>query len=113
MNSLKLLENEVTSDVKLLPYEKVYATRHNFPEDWIRSQPKLQLAAQLEWQIANHIISVRHARRLFVESYPESNRLAVGKTVVESYGYSHQDQRYALGSVLSLIEPYEDSIREL
>lgn len=113
MNSLKMLENESVSDIRLLPYERVYATRHNFPEEWIRSEPKLQLAAQLEWQMANHIISVRHARRLFVEQYPESNRLPVGRTIVESYGYAHQDERYALGSVLSLIEPYEDSIREL
>lgn len=114
MNSLKMLESESNlEESRLLPYEKVYATRHRFPEEAVRSHPKLQLAAQLEWQIANHIISVRHARRIFVEQYPESNRLAVGKTIIEDYGYRHQDERYALGSVLSLIEPYEDSIREL
>ena len=113
MNSLLLLEKESQAETKANNYEKVYAQRHNIPEHWIRVNPRLQLAAFLEWQIATEVLSVSDARRRYVKEYPESNRLAVPKTTIHEDGFHYQDHRYALGSVLNLIRPYVDSIREV
>lgn len=114
MNTLRLLDNAESLDSKLENYEKIYLARHpDIKEEWIRKVPQIQLAASLEWQVANQTITLYKARKQFIALYPECNRLAVGKTVIEAYGYVHQDHNYALGSVLSLIEPYDDSIREL
>lgn len=113
MNSLKLLEAESKAETKASEYERIYSERHGVPEEWVRLNPRLQLAAFLEWQCGMGIITVPHARRLYCKEYPEANRLAVPKTVYEGEGYYYQDKKYALGSVLSLIKPYDDSIREV
>jgi hypothetical protein len=113
---MKLSELENVTENQRIPfqaYEKIYAQRHKLPTDWVRQNPRLQLAAILEWQVATHTITVPHARRLFVKEYPDSNRLPVPKTVYEEGGYFYHDEKYALGSVLNLIMPYEDSIREV
>jgi hypothetical protein len=110
---MKLSDLESVTENQFQTYEKIYAQRHKLPTDWVRQNPRLQLAAILEWQIATHTITVPHARRLFVKEYPDSNRLPVGKTVCEPGDYKYYDEKYALGSVLNLIMPYEDSIREV
>lgn len=113
MNALLLLERESQAETKALTYESIYAEKHNFPEHWVRLNPKLQLAAFLEWQVATKILSVAEARRKFVIEYPESNRLSVPKTTVCEDGFHYRDDRYAIGSVLNLIQGYQDSIRQV
>lgn len=95
-------------------YEKAYATRHKIPTHWIRQNERLMLACFLEWQVATHVLSLPDARRMYCNEYPDANRLAVGKTVINpSRGTVVQDHNYALGSVLQMIQPYDDSIREV
>lgn len=115
MNTLLKLERESKLESKPSLYEEIYAERHGYTYEQVKHHPKLQLAAFLEWQVANHQLTVYEARKRFVaeDKYPESNRIAVGKTVITEYGYKYQDKDYAKGSVLELIQAYEDSIREL
>lgn len=112
MNSLLLLERESQAETKAQTYERIYAERHNFPEHWVRINPKLQLAAFLEWQVATKVLSIKQARLRYVSEHPESNRQAVPKTTICEDGFHYRDDRYALGSVLNLIQPYHDSVRE-
>lgn len=99
--------------LQLEDYQLSYAQRHHIPAHWILKEERLELAAFLEHMIYTHTLTVRDARRRFVEQYPDSNRLAVGKTIYEwingVYTY-HNDDKYAVGSVLNLIQPFDDSI---
>jgi|SRR5882672_1913656 len=88
-------------------YEQLYATRRNIPIEWVHNNERLQFAAYLEWQVETGMLDLYQARKKYVAEYPESNRLAVSKTVIEHYGYKYEDKRYAAGSVLSMIQNYE------
>lgn len=95
-------------------YERIYAQRHNIPVEWIRKSERLALAAFLEYQVGVHVLSVPNARRIYVAQYPDSNRLPVPKTIKDMlWNTTTQDDRYALGSVINMIKPYDDSIREV
>lgn len=94
-------------------YQKIYAERHKIPLHLIMESERLQLASFLEYQVAMHILSLPDARRRYCKEYPEANRINVPITRMNGKGELYQDEKYALGSVLSMILPYDDSIREV
>lgn len=94
-------------------YQKIYAERHSIPVHWIKDNERLQLAAFLEYQVALHIFSVSDARRRYCREYPEANRTNVPITRMNGKGELYLDEKYALGSVLNMILPYDDSIMEV
>lgn len=59
---------------------------------------KLSLAAVLEYNVGRKTMTVSQARYAYVSQYPESNRLPDVKDLFD-------------GSVISLIQPYEESLR--
>ena len=90
-----------------------YATRHHIPADWILSNERLGLAAFLEWQVKLHILTITDARRRYVNEYPEANRgdVPMYKYLWIDGVYSYKiDHDYAKGSVLNMIQPFEDSL---
>lgn len=94
-------------------YEIVYAVRRSIPKEWVRENERLALAAFLEWEMVVDNLTCYQARKKYVETYPESNRLAVSRYQVTSFGYVTHDKDYAKGSVLEMIKPYDDSERSL
>ena len=110
------LEVETTINIKrkqFLTYETVYAQRHNIDTEIVRNNQRYQLAASLEWMIATKVMSVSEARRKYCEDYPEANRMPLPITRINGKGFKWQDERYASESVLEMIKPYDDSIREV
>lgn len=94
-------------------YQKIYAQRHNIPVHWIKDNERLQLAAFLEYQVALHIFSLPDARRRYVKEFPDSNRLPVPISRMNGKGELYLDYNYCKGSVLEMIQAYDDSIREV
>lgn len=93
------------------PYQLAYAERHHIPAHWILENEKLELAAFLEHMIKTHTLTVSDARRRFVNNYPESNRLPVPKYIYDRVENTYKiDHNYERGSVLSLIQAFDDSI---
>jgi hypothetical protein len=94
-------------------YQKIYAERHKIPLHLIMESERLQLASFLEYQVALHVLSVPDARRRYVREYPESNRTNVPITRMNGKGETYTDYNYCKGSVLEMIQAYDDSIREV
>jgi hypothetical protein len=95
------------------PYQLAYAERHHIPAHLIHEYEKLELAAFLEHMIKTHTLSVSDARRRFVNNYPDSNRLPVGRTIIDENNEYVNDEQYIMTSVLWLIQPFEDSIWDI
>lgn len=100
----------------IVQYEMLYALRRSIPVEWVRQNERLALASFLEWEIVTGTLTVYEARKKYVSNYPESNRLAVSRTLVELYvggKYTKEDKNYAHGSVLEMVKPYDNCEREL
>lgn len=82
--------------VAVLRYHEIYAERHKLSAFAVSRSEAFDLAAVLEFQVGTQSLSVSKARRIFVETYPQSNCLSIYKE-----------------SVINIIKPYEDSIREI
>jgi hypothetical protein len=101
-------------DKQYEPYQIAYATRHNLPVELIGEYEKLELAAYLEHMIRSYVMTVTHARKKFVENYPESNCLPVPKYVYDRVNNTYEIVRSEeMKSVLWLIQPFDDSIWEI
>lgn len=94
-------------------YQRAYAERHHIPVDWVLKEEKLELAAFLEEMLRLQILTVRDARNRFCNEYPEARRIDVPlykyQWIDGTYTYKI-DQNYRLGSVINLIQPFDDSI---
>src|SRR4030095_527756 len=91
-------------------YQLAYAKRHHIPAHWLLLEERVEFAAFLEWMVFIHTISLLAARYKYLEYYPEANRLPVSKKIIHTDNTYEYDENYAFGSVLNLIQPFEDSI---
>lgn len=92
-------------------YQLQYAKKHGIPADTILDDERLEMAAFLENLVRTQTMTVSDARRRFVNEYPEANRLPVPKYVYDKTNNTYWiDSKYADGSVLNLIQPYDDSL---
>lgn len=85
----------------ILPYHKIYAKRHNLSAIEVAKSEWADLAAFLEFQTGVEgglRLTVLEARKRFVEQYPDSN----------CSPWNNPKK-----SVINIIKPYENSIREI
>lgn len=96
------------------PYQIAWADRRNLSVELVGQFEKLELAAYLEHMVRTDVLSVTHARRKFVDNYPESNCLDVPKYVYDQVNNTYEIVRSEeMKSVLWLIQPFDDSIWEI
>lgn len=96
------------------PYQIAWADRRKLSIELVGQFEKLELAAYLEHMVRTDVFSITHARRKFVEHYPDSNCLAVPKYVYDLGNNTYEIVRNEeMRSVLWLIQPFTESIWEI